>query len=425
MKVVNLGIIGAGIVGRSVINLLSKNSDLISFRANKRIILKRIIVRDLTSFNLNTNAIVSTDIYDVLYDDSIDIIVELINDIDIAYEIANVALCRNKILITANKAMLANNLSNLFNLENKSSASICFEASVAGGVPIINALKNGLNANNILSIKGILNGTCNYILTKMSKENIDFDTCLKEAQNLGYAERDPKLDISGMDSAYKLIILSFIVYGIIIKPDDILVEGIHNINQDDMSFANEFGYVIKLLAVARRINNKIEFRVHPAMIKKNEMLSNVLGVMNGISVIGDSVGETIYCGAGAGGDATASAVISDVINNIKTPKESMIGLEDRLNNKFELMDKGLIESRYYIRVKVLDEIGVMAKIASILSANNISIEVLLQKDIDGGALLLLSTHRSLESNIKNAMYELSLLDVVCDKPYMIRIEDSY
>lgn len=424
MKMINIGIIGAGVVGKSVINLLSENSKLISSRAGANILIKRIVVRNLSNFNVKTASIVSTNINDILDDETIDIVVELINDMDVSYKIANMVLSNNKILITANKAMLANNISNLVNIiRSKSYSSIHFEASVAGGVPIINAIKNGLNANNILSIKGILNGTCNYILTKMSLENISFDMCLKEAQNLGYAESDPMLDISGMDSAYKLIILGFIVYGIVVKPSDILVEGICDINQDDMCFANEFGYIIKLLAVIKRVGNKIEFRVHPSMINKNEMLSNVSGVMNGISVLGDSVGETMYCGAGAGGNATASAVVSDIINVIRDSKTNIMGLENNLNGKFELMDKDLIESKYYIRMKVLDQIGVMAKIASVFSANKISIKVVLQKDIGDGALLLLSTHKSLESNIKKAIEELNSLDVVCSRPCMIRIEE--
>ena len=424
MKIVNVGIIGVGVVGKSVITLIGNNNHSISARMGVNINVKRIVVRNLSNFNLNTNAIVSTDINDIIYDDTIDIVVELINDMDMSYNIANMVLSNDKILVTANKAMLANNISSLVSImKNKVHAYMSFEASVAGGVPIINAIRNGLSANNILGIRGILNGTCNYILTKMNVENISFDECLKEAQNLGYAESNPMLDISGMDSAYKLIILSFIVYGIVVKPSDILVEGIHDINQDDMRFASEFGYIIKLLAIIKRISNKIEFRVHPTMIKKSEMLSNVSGVMNGISVIGDSVGETIYCGAGAGGDATASAVVSDIINIARDSKARIVGLENE--SKLELMDKGSIESKYYIRVKVVDQIGVMVKIASILSANNISIEVLLQKDIEGSALLLLSTHKSLESNIKKAVEDLWMLDVVYDKPCIIRIEDSY
>ena len=193
------------------------------------------------------------------------------------------------------------------------SLPIGFEASVAGGIPIIRALRDGLGANNILSIRGILNGTSNYILTQMTKENTSFDTSLKNAQNLGYAESDPTLDINGFDAAHKLLILASIAYGIDCRVDDILIEGITEIAEDDISFAREFGYVIKLLGIAKKIGSEVELRVHPVMLKNSEMISKVDGVMNGISGIGDRVGETMYYGAGAGGDATASAVISDLI----------------------------------------------------------------------------------------------------------------
>lgn len=424
MKTINVGIIGAGVVGKSVITILSKNKELISNRAFANIIIKRIVVRNLSNFHLNTDAIVSTDVDDVLNDETIDVVVELINDKDVSYSLAEAVLSKNKIFVTANKAMLAYNISKLASIvESNPHATLCFEASVAGGIPVINAIRSGLSSNDILSIKGILNGTCNYILTKMSIENISFDQCLKEAQNLGYAESDPILDISGMDSAYKLIILCFVTYGYVINPNDILVEGISDINQDDIYFANEFGYAIKLLSVIKRTDNKIELRVHPAMLKKDDILSNVSGVMNGISIIGDSVGETIYCGAGAGGDATASAVIGDIINIIRVSKVCAIGSGNRLHNEFELVDKNLLQSKYYMRIRVLDQVGVMARITSIFSSNNVSIEVLLQKDVVDGALLLLSTHKSLEFSIKNIVEELDSLDVVCSKPYVIRIEE--
>lgn len=302
MKDIKLGIIGAGNVGSAVIKLIEKNRDLILFRSNANVIIKRIVVKNLNNFNIFTNAIVSTNIDDILNDDEISIVVELIGGINIAYDIAKKSLENKKFLVTANKAMLAHHMIDLINaLDSQSVMPIYFEASVAGGIPIINAIRSGLNANDILCISGILNGTCNYIITRMSKENISFDECLSEAKKLGYAESDPKLDISGMDAAYKLIILCFIVYGIVINPNDVLIEGIDGINQDDINFADEFGYVIKPLALVKKIDNKIEFRVHLAMINKNEMLSNIAGVMNGVSVIGNSVGETIYYGAGAGG----------------------------------------------------------------------------------------------------------------------------
>lgn len=421
MKNLYVGIIGLGVVGRATIALLETNRNVITARAGVNIIIKKGVVRDKSKAK-GLNIPISTDVNDILEDDEIDVIIELIGGVPQAYEIAVKALKNKKAFITANKAMLAYHRYNLLNIA--SNTPICFEASVAGGIPIIKALRDGLSANHILSIRGILNGTCNYILSKMTNENITFEQCLKEAQSLGYAESEPSLDVDGFDAAHKLLILSSIAYGISAMPEDILIEGIRGISQDDIYFAKEFGYTIKLLSIAKKINNEVEIRVHPVMISNNEMIAKVSGVMNGISVIGDRVGETMYYGAGAGGDATASAVVSDLIEIARSKSSPMLGFKEPLESGLNLKDINNIETKYYVRLKVLDKAGTLAKITSIFGENNISINMLMQRvSSKDYATLLLSTHKSKELNMKKAIDNLCKLDVVCDKPYMIRIEE--
>lgn len=421
----NIGIIGVGTVGCATIDLIYRNADIILARSGFNISIKRAVVRDISKSREcleGRGILLSENIEDIINDDEIDVVIELMGGVDLAYEVAKQTLIAKKTLITANKAMLAYHRYDL--QKNFSHTSIYFEASVAGGVPIINALRNGLSANHILEICGILNGTCNYILSKMSKEKVGFDDCLKEAQTLGYAEPNPTLDISGMDSAHKLLILSSIAYGIVAMPEDILVEGITGISQDDFYFANEFGYVIKLLAIAKKIDEEVELRVHLAMINEDSMISKVSGAMNGISVVGDSVGEILYYGAGAGGDATASAVVADIIDFARGNLSPMLGFKKPLEFGLKLRDISMIESKYYLRLNVIDRAGAMASITSVLSKNNISIKMMIQKEArEGYAILLLSTHKSVEANIQSAISELENLDVVVQKPYMIRIQD--
>lgn len=422
MRSINIGIIGLGVVGSATIALLKANKDVIAARAGVDINIKKGIVRDLSKAKA-LDIPLSTNIDDILEDKEIDVIIELMGGIDEAYEVAKRALQNKKAFITANKAMLAYHRYDLLNLAKDT--PICFEASVAGGIPIIKALRDGLSANHILNIRGILNGTCNYILSKMASEHITFEQCLKEAQELGYAESEPSLDIDGFDAAHKLLILSSIAYGINAMPEDILIEGIRGISQDDIFFADEFGYVIKLLSIAKKIGNSVEIRIHPVMINKNEMIAKVSGVMNGISVIGDRVGETMYYGAGAGGDATASAVVSDLIEIARSKSSPMLGFKKPLESGLVLKDINSIESKYYIRLKVLDKAGTLAKITSILGEHNISINMLIQREssLKDYATLLLSTHKSNELDMKKALESLYKLEVVCDEPYMIRIEE--
>lgn len=416
-----IAIIGVGTVGSSVIKILQDNKEIITARAGCEIIPTIGVVNSLDK-KRDLNIKLTDNVDDVFNDDSIDMIVELMGGIEKPYEIVKRALAKGIPVVTANKALLAYHRYELQDLAGDTPFE--YEASVAGGIPIVNALREGLSANHIESIKGILNGTCNYMLTKMINEGVNYEDILKEAQALGYAEADPTFDVGGFDAAHKLLILASIAYGIDAKPEDILIEGIQNISKHDIAFAKEFNYTIKLLTIAKKIGNEIQLRVHPVFISNKEMIAKVDGVMNGISVIGDKVGETMYYGPGAGGDATASAVIANIIDIARKGKGSpMLGFEQSLKHDLVLANPNTIETNYYLRLQIEDKPGVLAKIASVLGDKNISIEKMLQKpDENNNALLLLSTHICKEKDIKEALQVLENLSYVSAKPAMIRIE---
>ncbi len=418
-----VGIIGLGTVGSSVVKILQENEEIISARAGVKIVPAIGVARNLEKHK-DLDIILSDNVDDILEDKSIDLVVELIGGVEQAYEIVKKALQKGKSVVTANKALLAYHRYELQELaEGK---GFGFEASVAGGIPIIKALREGLSANKILSIKGILNGTCNYMLTKMIEEGVSFDEVLKEAQELGYAEADPTFDVGGFDASHKLLILASIAYGIDAKPEDILIEGIEDITREDIFFAKEFGYNIKLLAIAKKSRGKVELRVHPALIKKEQMIAKVDGVMNGISVVGDFVGETLYYGAGAGGDATASAVVSDIISIARGDASPMLGFKKLGSfDHLTLVESDDIKSEYYVRMSVVDEIGVLSKTSSIFAKFGISIDSFLQKSSKNKqrTTLLFSTHKCKESKIKSALKHIEHLEFVKEPPAMIRIED--
>ena len=417
-----VGIIGVGTVGASVANILRDNKNIITARAGKEIVSTIGVVSNLDK-KRNVDIKLTDNIDEVLNDDSIDVVVELMGGIDKPNEIVRKALLKGKAVVTANKALLAYHRYELQELAGD--IPFEFEAAVAGGIPIINALRDGLSANHIKSIQGIMNGTCNYMLTRMINDGVSYNEILKEAQELGYAEADPTFDVGGFDASHKLLILASIAYGIDAKPEDILIEGIQNISNADIEFAKEFEYSIKLLGIAKKVGNEIELRVHPVLIPQDKMIAKVDGVMNGISVIGDKVGETMFYGAGAGGDATASAVIANIIDIARRGKGSpMLGFENQPGEKITLMSKDNIQTKYYLRLEVADKSGTLAKIATILGNNSISIEAMLQKPLkNGSANLLLTTHISNEKNIIKAMNELENSGVILTKPAMIRIEE--
>ncbi|SHO80843.1 Homoserine dehydrogenase [hydrothermal vent metagenome] len=418
---IKIGIIGVGTVGESVANILENNSDIIEARAGKKIVVKHGVVHNINK-KRNVNITISDNADDILDDSEIDIVVELMGGVEEPYRIVKKALSNGKSVVTANKALLAYHRYELEELA--SNIPFMYEASTAGGIPIIGALRNGLSANHIESIMGIMNGTTNYMLTKMINEGALYDEILKESQELGYAEADPTFDVGGFDASHKLLILASIAYGIDAKPEDILIEGIENISAIDVEFAKEFGYEIKLLGIAKKIDNGVELRVHPTMIPQSNMISKVDGVMNAVSVVGDCVGETMYYGAGAGGDATASAVISDIIDIVRGNSAPMLGYNKPLESGLVLLSSDEIVSKYYLRLEVSDESGVLASISSLLGELNISIETMLQRtsSTPNRANLLLSTHKSKERDINDAISKLSKLSSVYGDIAMIRIE---
>jgi homoserine dehydrogenase len=417
---IKVGIIGVGTVGTSVAQILKDNSDVITARAGCEIVVKSGVVKNLNK-DRGLDIIITDNVDDVLNDDEIDIVVELMGGVDEPFEVVKRALKSNKAVVTANKALLAYHRYELAELAKD--IAFEYEASVAGGIPIINALRDGLSANHIESIMGIMNGTCNYMMTEMTNNGVDYDAILKEAQDLGYAEADPTFDVGGFDAAHKLLILASIAYGIDAKPEDILIEGIENVSSDDIAFAKEFGYAIKLLGIAKKDKNEVELRVHACLISQDEMIAKIDGVMNGISVVGDKVGETLYYGAGAGGDATASAVVANIIDIARSGKSTpMLGFDRPMEGKLTLKPTDKIESKYYLRVNVSDRAGVLAKITKIFEDNNISVETMLQRpSSQDSANLLISTHVALERDVQAMIKELEALDFVNSTPVMIRI----
>ncbi len=418
---IKVGIIGVGTVGTSVANILKDNADVISARAGRDIVVKSGVVKNLAK-ERGLDITITDNVDDILNDDEIDIVVELMGGVDEPFEVVKRALESGKAVVTANKALLAYHRYELQDLAGN--IPFEFEASVAGGIPIITALRDGLSANHIESMMGIMNGTCNYMMTKMTNEGVAYNAILKESQDLGYAEADPSFDVGGYDAAHKLLILASIAYGIDAKPEDILIEGIENVTQDDIAFAKEFGYAVKLLGIAKKDGHEVELRVHACLIKQEEMIAKIDGVMNGISVVGDKVGETLYYGPGAGGDATASAVVANIIDIARSGKSTpMLGFNRPMEgNTLTLKSSQNIESKYYLRVNVSDRAGVLARLTKIFETHNISIETMLQRPSENAsANLLISTHIAIEKDIQAMMSELEALDFVNAKPVMIRI----
>ena len=419
---IKVGILGVGTVGASVANILEENADIIEARAGKKIVVKHGIVKNLSK-DRGVNIPLSDNADDILNDPEIDIVVELMGGVEKPYSLVKKALESGKAVVTANKALLAYHRYELQEIADDT--PLMYEASTAGGIPIIGAMRNGLSANHIESIQGIMNGTTNYMLTKMINEGADYDEILKEAQDLGYAEADPTFDVGGFDASHKLLILASIAYGIDTKPEDILIEGIENITQTDVAFAKEFGYEIKLLGIAKKVENGVELRVHPTMISQNSMIAKVDGVMNAVSVVGDRVGETMYYGAGAGGDATASAVIADIVDIVRGNHGPMLGYKKGLESSgLELLPEEEIVTNYYLRIEVDDKSGVLATITRELEKVNISIESMLQKphSNDDRVKLLFTTHKCQEAKIQEAMVMLKKLTCIHGEIAMIRIE---
>ncbi len=436
---IRVGMVGFGTVGKGVARILHENAAIIQKRVGLPITLTIVADTDVSKKSLlpspQTNFV--TDYRKVVDDPAVDIVIELIGGIEPAKTILLSALKKNKHVVTANKALLAEHGEELYNKANKMGLDIGFEGSVAGGIPIIRILKEGLAANQIESFYGIINGTSNYILTKMTEEKLPFESILREAQRLGYAEADPTFDIQGIDTAHKLSILITLAFGTQVHFKDIYIEGITQITPLDIEYAREFGFKIKLLAIAKRRGNEIEARVHPTMIHEGEMLASVNGVFNAIYLVGNALGQTLFYGKGAGELPTGSAVVSDLIDiarNIlyassseKTPPKVRVPLvsflpQERKDLRIKPIDE--IESLYYIRFMVLDNPGVLSHISGILGEHQISISAVIQKGRLAGETVpvVMMTHRCLERNVRQALETIDQLPYVSEKTLTIRVE---
>jgi homoserine dehydrogenase len=426
---INVGIIGFGTVGSGTVRILLENREILKERLGFEINLKRIADLDIErdrGLSL-PSGILSTDVDALLNDPHIDIVVELIGGIRPAKDFILKAISNRKHVVTANKALLATAGNEIFTAALQTGVEIGFEPSVAGGIPIIKVIREGLVANRIKAVYGIINGTSNYILTKMTEENVEFSEALKEAQDLGYAEADPTLDIEGIDSAHKLAILASLSYGIPISYEDIYREGISQISLQDIGFASDLGYKVKLLAIAKESDSEIELRVHPTMLPKEYLISKVDGSFNAIYIDGDATGSTLYYGRGAGDMPTGSAVVSDIVDIARNIRKNAIGrvpvITRTLRNvRIKKMDE--VISMYYFRFSALDRPGVLSKISGILGNYNISIASVIQKGrrVGEAVPLVVLTHEAKEKDVSQAIREIDQLPVVMDKTVFMRVE---
>ena len=378
-----VGILGLGTVGGGVVNVLQKNSASIERRTGVKIEVILAGVRDVTQKRIcdTSNIKLTEDPFEVVNHPDIDVVLELIGGTGLTKELVETAINNGKHVITANKELIANHGNELIKLANKKQVRLLFEASVAGGIPIIKSLEQGLSANNIESLAGIINGTVNFILTDMKEKGRDFDDVLKEAQALGYAEEDPTFDIEGIDAAHKLSILAAIAFGTELQFNQVYTKGIRGITTEDILHASELGYTIKHLGIAKRTGNGIELRVHPTLVSNKQLIAQVDGVMNAVMVKSNALGISLYYGAGAGDEATASAVIAD-LNDIINNQTSNHILGWKSQQKPAVIDNDEIHSEFFLRLLVSDIKGVLAKVTGIFNDHNVSIEALIQKQVD-------------------------------------------
>ncbi len=434
MKPINVGLLGIGTVGGGTWAVLARNQEEITRRAGRGIVITAVADKDQARAKQVTGgkARLTDDANSVVNDPDIDIVIELIGGYTVAKEFVLKAINNGKHVVTANKALLATHGNEIFAAAQKKGVMVGFEAAVAGGIPIIKALREGLTANRIEWIAGIINGTSNFILSEMRDKGLAFDTVLKEAQRLGYAEADPTFDIEGVDAAHKLTIMSAIAFGIPMQFEKAYTEGIAKLTQQDIRYAEELGYRIKLLGIARRTPEGIELRVHPTLIPARRLIANVEGVMNAVLVKGDAVGSTMYYGAGAGAEPTASAVVADLVDitrlHTADPDNRVPHLAfqpDQLANT-RILPMEEVTTSYYLRMQVVDKPGVLADITRILADLSISIDAMVQKEPNAGEEkvdIIMLTHQTREKNINAAITKIEALSVVTGKVTRIRLEE--
>ncbi|HBA88604.1 MAG TPA: homoserine dehydrogenase [Geobacter sp.] len=434
MKEIKIGLLGFGTIGAGVVKLLSANSTLLEEKTGTRISLKSIVDLDITTDRgVNTEGIILTrNAEEVLTDPEISVIIELIGGYEPARSFALKAIAHGKHLVTANKALLAVHGEEIYAAAKTHGVEVLFEAAVGGGIPVLSAIKGNMAANRFSTVLGIVNGTCNYILTRMTHEGADFAEVLKSAQELGYAEADPTFDIEGVDTAHKLCLLLSLCFGTKIDLKDIYSEGITSISSEDVDFAKSFGYRIKLLAIGKMDDGQIEARVHPTMIPIDYPLADVNGVFNAIRLTGDFVGPVMFYGRGAGMDATASAVIGDVVDLSRNMGAGIarrcapLGYLDNKVATLKIKPIGEIISKYYIRFQALDRPGVLARIAGALGARGISIASMIQTARSASEVvpIVIMTHEAREEDVRHALAEIDNFEVIRDKSNFIRIEDN-
>jgi homoserine dehydrogenase len=434
MKEIKVGLLGFGTVGSGVVRIFHRNSALMEKRLGASLKLVKIADHDIErdrGVSVEPD-LLTTDPSEVVDNPEIDIVIELIGGYEPAKTLVIQALRNGKPVVTANKALLALHGEEIYAEAAANDVDILFEASAGGGIPIITSIKENLSANKFSSVLGILNGTCNYILTRMTDEGEEFADMLKEAQEKGFAEADPAFDIDGIDAAHKLAILTSLCFGTKINFDDIYIEGISHISSVDIRFAHQFGYKIKLLAIGKLTGGNIEARVHPTMIPIDHPLADVDGVFNAVRLSGDFVGPVILTGRGAGMDATASAVVGDVISSARDLLAGSKMRTSPLGYRTETLDRLPVKAmedlwgQYYLRFLIVDRPGVLGKISTILGHHDISISSMIQmsREINNAAPVVLTTHEALEANIRAALYEIDLLDEVCHPSLFIRIESD-
>jgi homoserine dehydrogenase len=434
MKPMNVGLLGIGTVGGGTFNVLARNEAEITRRAGRPIRIIRVADKNLDLARQVTagRAQVTDDAFAVVSDPEIDIVVELIGGYGIAKELVLKAIANGKHVVTANKALLAVHGNEIFAAAHEKGVMVGFEAAVAGGIPIIKALREGLSANRIQWIAGIINGTTNFILSEMRDKGLPFDVVLKEAQRLGYAEADPTFDIEGIDAAHKITILSALAFGIPMQFDKAHIEGISNLDADDIKYAEQLGYRIKLLGITRRRPEGVELRVHPTLIPSKRLIANVEGAMNAVLVQGDAVGATLYYGKGAGAEPTASAVIADLVDvtrmHTADPEHRVPHLAfqpDALEDT-PILPLSEVETSYYLRLRVEDKPGVLADITRILADQQISTAAMIQREPGEGESqtdIIMLTHITREKNVDAAIAKIEMLPVVKKKVIRLRMEE--
>jgi homoserine dehydrogenase len=430
MKEIGIGLLGFGTVGAGVVEALQRHGDLIAKRTGIQLVLKKIADLDIeTDRGVEVpRPLLTTRAQAVIEDPDIQVVVELIGGTTVARDLVLMALEQGKPVVTANKALLAEHGMTIFQTAHTHNTDLFYEASVGGGIPIIRSLREGLIGNHIESIYGILNGTCNYILTRMEEENLPFEEVLREAQAAGFAEAEPSLDIDGIDTAHKTVILAALAYGFPITLSQVHVEGLRGLDPVDLAYAKELGYRIKLLAIIKNVEGDVEARVHPTLIPLDHMLASVRGVFNAVLVTGDVVGETLYVGRGAGREATASAVVSDIADvarNLVFRSATRVPAFVEYGHYGEILPLSDIRCRYYLRLSLLDQPGVLGRVTNILGEHHISIASVIQKETseDRFVSVVIVTHHATEKDMSSAITDLDALDQVGGPAVRLRIED--